>query len=116
MFNDDIYKAIGAVSEKVNNMAKNLDFYFNARANSNHGDIVDLQKSQPYSDSVEVFSGETEVVFEDVPQGQLTVDIADSEGNYIDYTVDRSGSSVTVNFEPLEYMALVELKVFKGGH
>lgn len=40
---DEIYKAIGAVSKKINSYNKSLNFYFNVRADANEQAAADAQ-------------------------------------------------------------------------
>lgn len=55
--------------------------------------------------------GDTEVVFEDVPQGLIICEVTDSEGNEIFYNLERNGNTVSVDFEPLDYAADVTISI-----
>jgi hypothetical protein len=66
----------------------------------------------PYTDSEIKYIGDDDAQFFNVPQGMLSVSIIDSEGNFIDYTLERVGDMVSVYFdEPLENMATVTISV-----
>lgn len=65
----------------------------------------------PYTDQKNAYIGDTEVLFTGVPAGKLSVFIEDSEGNYLNYTVERINDRVTVSFEPLEYIATITISV-----
>ena len=67
-------------------------------------DAVDLMGRQmeeitPYTLTKTAYYGDTEITFYDVPDGNMSVYVKDSEGNYPNYTVNKVGSEVTVNFE-----------------
>lgn len=66
----------------------------------------------PYTDSEVKYIGDDDAQFFNVPQGMLSVSVVDSEGNFIDYTLEREGDMVSVYFdEPLENMATVSISV-----
>lgn len=53
-----------------------------------------------------------EVVFNDVPSGNVSVYIEDSGGNFINYKISRVSNMITVSFdEPLEYTATIILSI-----
>lgn len=56
--------------------------------------------------------GDTEVVFDEVPEGVVTVDARDMEDNILSFHVNRSSSIVRVFFdEPLQYAADIRILV-----
>ena len=66
----------------------------------------------PYTDSYTAYIGDDDAHFFDVPQGILSVSVVDSEGHFIDYTLEREGNIVSVYFdEPLENVATVTISV-----
>lgn len=66
----------------------------------------------PYIDSEIKYIGDDDAQFFNVPQGMLSVSVVDSEGSFIDYTLERVGDMVSVYFdEPLENMATVTISV-----
>ena len=79
-------------------------------------DMVDtigrqVDKAEPYTATQSASCGDTIVVFEDVPQGLIICEVTDSEGNEIFYNLERSGDTVTVDFEPLDYAADVTISI-----
>ena len=79
-------------------------------------DMVDtigrqVDKAEPYTATQSASCGDTEVVFEDVPQGILSVNMVDSEGENIFPFRRREGNDVIVEFEPLEYAADVTISI-----
>ena len=96
-----IYQAINAVSGRVNDLARRLDAYINSK----------IEDVTPYTDTQTAYIGDTEIVFEGVAEGNLSVYVKDSEGNYPNYTVERMGDRVTVHFEPLEYVTTVTISI-----
>lgn len=76
-------------------------------ATSNKVDVI-----TPYTDTETAYIGDDDVHFFDVPQGMLSVSAVDSNGNYLDYTVEREGSHIAVYFdEPLENVATVTIMI-----
>ena len=65
----------------------------------------------PYTVTKTAYIDDTEMTFTDVPDGNMSVFIKDSEGNYPSYTVERSGDRVTVSFEALEQITTVTISV-----
>lgn len=71
-----------------------------------------IEEVKPY-EAVEMASfGDTEVVFEGVPNGVVTVDIKPLDGDAPAFHVSRNGDIVRVLFdEPLTYVADIRLIV-----
>lgn len=80
-----IYQAINAVSKRVEEINSRLDYIFNLKIN----DIT------PYEETKTAYIDDTEITFENVPQGNLTV-FFDK-----DYEVERIGDKVVISFEAL---------------
>lgn len=61
----------------------------------------------PYTDSKTAYIGDTEVVFSDVPQGNLSVyfDIP------TDYSVERTKDAVAVTFDALDEVTTVTISI-----
>ena len=53
----------------------------------------------PYTDVKTAYIGDTEVTFENVPQGNLSVYAVDSDDHYIDCLLTRVNDTLTVHFE-----------------
>lgn len=84
--------------------------------NSKLLDTIDMMGHQidditPYTATQSASSGDTEVVFEDVPQGLIICEVTDSEGNEIFYNLERNSDTVSVDFEKLEYAADVTISI-----
>lgn len=73
--------------------------------------VVDLT---PYSDSKTAYIGDTSVIFLDVPEGNLSVYVKDIDGNYPNYTVERSAEGVAVYFEALENVTEITISIIGG--
>lgn len=65
----------------------------------------------PYTETKTAYLGDTEVSFTDVPSGNLSVYVTDENGNYPDFSVDRNGDTITVYFEPLEYITKITISI-----
>jgi hypothetical protein len=70
-----------------------------------------IDKIMPYEETKTVSYGDTEIMFENVPQGNLTVLVKDSEGNYPIHHATRKDDVVKVEFAPLEYAADVTITI-----
>jgi len=65
----------------------------------------------PYTETKTAYIGDTEVMFTDAPNGNLTVYVTDSNGNIPNYTVTKAEYiKVTFN-EPLESVATVTISI-----
>lgn len=55
---------------------------------------------------------DTEVVFNNVPSGNVTVYVENENGSFLNYSISRVTDMITVSFEkPLEYTATVTLSI-----
>jgi hypothetical protein len=70
-----------------------------------------VQTVTPYEATKTVSYGDTEIMFENVPEGNLTVLVKDSEGNYPVHHATRKDDVVKVEFAPLEYAADVTITI-----
>lgn len=96
-----IYQAINANSIRIEEINGKLDNIFSMR----------ISEITPYTVTKTAYIDDTEITFTEVPTGNLSVYMQDSEGNYPDFTVERSGESVTVSFEALEQITTVTISV-----
>ena len=70
-----------------------------------------INEVTPYTESKTAYIDDTEVRFTDVPSGNLTVYVSSSNGEYPNYTVERENDTLTVHFEPLEYVTNVTIAI-----
>lgn len=70
-----------------------------------------IENITPYMAYQKAYIGDTEVIFQNVPKGNLSVYVEDSEGNYLDYKVVREGGVLTVTFEPLENVTTITITI-----
>ena len=96
-----IYRAINEVSERVNDLSKRIENSYTAK----------ITEITPYTATQTAYIDDTEIIFEGIKEGNLSVYVKDSEGNYPDYTVERAGDRVTVRFEPLENETTVTISI-----
>lgn len=73
--------------------------------------LTDISDIKPYTATKTAYIGDNEVVFSDAPEGNLSVYIKDSEGNYPSYTVERISDRIRVSFEPLENVTEVTISI-----
>ena len=83
-----IYQAINAVSERVNDIASRLDAYTNAR----------VSEITPYTETKTAYYNESEKTFYNVPQGNISIFFDNYNGNY---NVSRIENIVIVSFDTL---------------
>lgn len=71
-----------------------------------------IEDSMPYEAIESASAGDDEVVFSSVPDGVVTVDARDLEGNILSFHVTRNEEIVRVFFdEPLQYAADIRIIV-----
>ena len=101
---ENLEKLVDSLIEKTNNDK----FYQDADNAGMRQGILDVT---PYAETKTAYIGDTEIVFENVPIGNLSVFVEDSEGNYPDFTIDRAGGIITVTFAPLEYVTTITISI-----
>lgn len=66
----------------------------------------------PYTASKTAYIGDYQVLFENTPQGILTVSAVDSEGGFPAYVLEREGGTISVHFDnPLDYVTTVSISI-----
>ena len=65
----------------------------------------------PYTKTKKAYIFDTEVTFNNVPNGKLSVFVQDSEGYFPEFTVTRQYDKGTVSFNPLENVADVMISI-----
>lgn len=75
-----------------------------ARVDGNSNDIVSLT---PYTETKTAYIGDTEIVFTDVPEGNVTVFGIDEQV----FRVKRIGNTIRVSFEPLEEVTEITISI-----
>lgn len=104
----DLEKRVAQLEQIVLQLSRNIpNIVSDVDDTSNRVDRI-----TPYTDSYTAYIGDDDAHFFDVPQGILSVSVIDSEGHFIDYTLEREGNIVSVYFdEPLENVATVTISV-----
>lgn len=106
----DLEKRVANLEKLVSNLIKRIDndkFYQNT---DNAGMRQGISDVTPYTETKTAYIGDNEVAF-DVPEGNLTVYIKDSEGNYPDFKVERMDDKIKVSFEPLEHVTTITISI-----
>jgi len=70
-----------------------------------------IEELTPYTETKTAYIDDTEVVFESVPQGNLSVFVVDSENNYPAYTLERTADRLKVSFEPCTSITTVTISI-----
>ena len=70
-----------------------------------------IEELTPYTETKTAYIDDTEVVFESVPQGNLSVFVVDSENNYPAYTLERQANTLKVSFEPCKTITTVTISI-----
>ena len=91
-----IYQAINEVSSRVNDLDNRMDAYTNMRVDS----------ITPYTATQTAYYGESEKVFYNVPQGNITVFWDNYNG---DYAVERIADRIVVSFDALTDNATISI-------
>ena len=103
-----IYQAINAVSMRCERLSENFDKY----SRSLHAESTEkIDEITPYTLTKTAYIDDTEVVFESVPQGNLSVFVVDSENNYPAYTLERTADRLKVSFEPCTSITTVTISI-----
>lgn len=104
---DKLKKAVANLNNTVLQMAKN-----NTPMVSKVDNTANIVTTiTPYTETKTAYLGDTEVIFTDVKDGNLSVFVKDENGNYPDFSVDRNGDIITVYFEPLEYITTITISI-----
>ena len=70
-----------------------------------------VAKITPHTETKTAYIGDTEVEFDVPVEGNLSVFVKDTENNYPDFSIVRSGNKITVAFEPLEYVTTITISI-----
>ena len=97
---------IAAIWDKIGDIEHKQSNYTAAR----------VEAVTPYTETKTAYIGDTEVTFSTEEKGSLSIYAEDTEGNSPDYVVSRTGSTITVNFKPLEFVTTVTISIFKEGN
>jgi len=96
MIDTEILDLFNVMNERIANMNKRIDDVF---TNLHSQSTQRIEAITPYTDTKTAYYGETEKVFYNVPQGNITVFWDNYNG---DYSVQRIEDRVTVSFDTLE--------------
>ena len=101
---ENLENLVDALSRKIDN----IKFYQDA-------DTAGVRQSvsliTPYTETKTAFIGDTSIKFDVSAVGSLTVNVIDSLGEILDYSVTKTADEITVNFEPLENVANVTISI-----
>ena len=103
----DIEARLDNLENLVNALIKRIDkekFYSDADSAGIKKSVLDVT---PYTESKTAYILDTEIVFNSVPQGNMSVFFSIPT----DYTIERVSDSVVVSFEPLEEVTEVTISI-----
>ena len=103
----NLKEKVANLQQTVIQMGKN-NAPFESKAESAANEVKAIT---PYTETKTAYLGDTEVIFTDVKDGNLSVFVKDENGNYPDFSVDRNGDIITVYFEPLEYITTITISI-----
>ena len=72
---------------------------------------TEINKITPYTESKTVYIEDTEVIFNNVPNGNLTIFMIDKNNQSIPFTYERNNDQVRVSFEQRQSLATVTINV-----
>ena len=101
---ENLESFVFAMSERIDRN----QFYNDADTAGARQSISDIT---PYTATQTAYIDDTEIIFEGVKEGNLSVYVKDKDGNYPDYKVERAGERVTVYFEPLKSITKVTISI-----
>ena len=73
-----------------------------------------IEELTPYTETKTAYYGDTEVTFYDIPSGNITVYVKDSEGNYPNYATSKKGNTITVTFDPVIHDTEITISIIGG--
>lgn len=73
-----------------------------------NNEVVDIT---PYVETKTAYIDDTELVFEDVKQGTVSVNAIDRDSISIDVSYERDGNKIIISFEPLEQVTDITISV-----
>ena len=103
----DIETRLKNLENLVNHLSEKRDsykFYFDADI---AGDRQSISAITPYTETKTAYIGDTEVVFTDVPQGNLSVYF----DTPTDYSVERTKDAIAVTFDALDEVTTVTISI-----
>lgn len=77
-------------------------------------DLLDgkIERITPYKETKTAYIEDAEIIFANVPDGTMSVSVKDSDGNYPNYTTERTSDKVTFHFsEPLSKVTTITISV-----
>ena len=103
----DIEKRLTNLENLVNALIKRMDndkYYSDADTQGIRKSVSDVT---PYTESKTAYIDDTEVVFENVPSGNLSVFTSNSIG----FQIEKLDNIVAVRFDPLEEVTTVTISI-----
>lgn len=107
----NIDKRVENLEKLVNGLIKKIDnnkLYQDADVAGVRKGVSDVT---PYTETKTAYIGDTEIVFDNAPDGNLSVFIKDFEGGYPDFNFERSNNRIIVEFLPLESITEVTISI-----
>ena len=107
------------IERRVSNLENLVDYLSKQISNNKFytdADIAGTRQSvtaiTPYTETKTAYIGDYQVLFENTPQGILTVSAVDSEGGFPAYVLEREGGIISVHFDnPLDYVTTVSISI-----
>lgn len=100
LINNDIIQQIEDLNISIDELDEDIE-----------GVKQDVANITPITLTKTAYIDDTEIAFEDVPEGALSVYTIDSEGKPIDFEMNRENNVVTLTFEPLEHVTNITLTI-----
>lgn len=100
LINNDIVQQIEDLNSSIDELDEDIE-----------GVKQDVANITPITLTKTAYIDDTEIVFEDVPEGTLSIYTIDSEGKPIDFEMNRENNVVTLSFEPLEHVTNITLTI-----
>ena len=107
----DIEKRFDTLENLINSLIKTVNnnkFYTDASINGHSQSITNLT---PYVATKTAKQGDSEIIFDNVPEGALVVSIVETDGNHPIYEMESIKSRIRITFAPLLVDAYVTIIV-----
>ena len=101
---ENLENLVDALSRKIDN----IKFYQDADTAGIRQNVATIT---PFTETKTAYIGDTFCTFDISAVGSMTINVIDSLGEALDYSVTKTADAITVNFEPLENVATVIISI-----
>jgi uncharacterized protein YoxC len=107
LINNDIQQQIDTIDNSLENLSSDIS-YQQSQINNVSNDVNNIT---PTIITKTAYIDDTELLFNNVPDGVISVSTQDTEGNEINYSMQRVGNTVRFTFDPLTLVTEITLTI-----